>query len=211
MAGIGISYDIKGIKELTGNIETLKDYIATNILPFKEAASLVTGSVARNFVDEGRPKKWEKLSPITLFIRKYRAGKKNALALKLQDSGRLKNSFVPHAEQFVNYGEFGASTNVDYAKVLHNGGVSEPNTVEIGSFVRKAPHVLKEGQSIPTWAFKKRNSMSGMVRVAAYTMKLKGGATIPARPFMMVQEPDKPLLKQVFVDWMKGIKNGEYR
>lgn len=211
MAGVSITYDIKGMKELTGNIESLKNYVATSIVPFKQAAAIVTGSVIKNFDSEGRPKKWEPLSLITLFARKYRQGKKNTIARILQDSGRLKNSMMPFFRQFVNYGEFGTSTNVEYAKPLNDGGTTQPNTVQIASFVRKAPHVLKEGQAIPAWSFKKRTRMSGMVKVMAYTLNFKGGSPIPARPFMLVQDSDKGNIKQVFIDWMQGIKNGEYR
>ena len=181
---------IDGLQRTLGNVDALKAYLGS-ILPYKQAAAVVTGSVMRNFVAGGRPQKWEELSPMTRFIRKHRQGKQNANPLTLRDTNRLMNSVVPHATLDAQGGAFGAKTNVSYARKMHEGGVSEASTVVIEAFRR----VIKTGES----------------RVRSYVMHLKGGKRIPARPFMMIQEADRAIIRQVFTDWLKGASNGEYR
>lgn len=184
MAGISIVCKIDGFVKCRGDIDTLKAYIANQIQPLREAATVVTASVMRNFVAGGRPEKWEQLSPITKFIRAHRDGKQNLTPLPLRDTGRLAGSPVPHAALDAEGGTFGAKTNVSYARKMHEGGISEPSTVVINAF--------------------NRNTRAGNTsRVHSYLMHLKGGKRIPARPFMIPQAQDKPIIRQIFIDWIK--------
>lgn len=192
-AGVAIVYEYTGFKELADNIGVLKAYMANSIIPYQRAAALVTGSVQRNFVEGGRPKKWKELSLLSYFVRSHRYGKQNKTPLTLVDTGRLRDSIVPHFATTSEGGEFGAKTNVSYARLQNDGGVSTPSQAVIKSFTRKAP------------------KSSGRVRVRGYVMNIKGGHHIPARPFMLLQAEDRTRIRSVFSEWMRGIANGEYR
>lgn len=181
---------IDGLQRTLGNVDALKAYLGS-ILPYKQAATVVTASVMRNFSAGGRPEKWEELSPLTLFIRKHRAGKQNASPLTLRDTGRLAGSPVPHAAVDAEGGTFGSKTNVSYARRMHEGGYSTASTVVIE-------------------AFRRNTKSGGSSRVRSYVMHLKGGKRIPARPFMMLQKADQAVIKQIFADWIRGAANGEY-
>ena len=188
--GVAIISRIEGIPRLQANIETLKAYL-TSILPYKKAATVLTASVMRNFAAGGRPVKWEELSPMTKFIRAHREGKQNLSPVPLRDTGRLAGSPVPHAALDSEGGTFGAKTNVSYARKMQEGGISDPSTVVITAF--------------------NRNTRSGnSSRVRSYLMHLKGGKRIPARPFMMIQDADKDIIRQIFMDWLREASNGKY-
>lgn len=187
---VAIVTRIDGLQRTLGNVDALKSYLGS-IVPYKKAAAVVTASVLRNFREGGRPEKWEELSPLTKFIRKYRRGKRNANPLTLRDTGRLAESPVPHATLDAQGGTFGAKTNVSYARKMHEGGTTTASQVVIDAF--------------------RRNTKTGESYVHSYVMHLKGGKRIPARPFMMIQEADRAVIRQVFTDWLKGAANGEYR
>lgn len=187
---VAIVSRIDGLQRTLGNVDALKAYLGS-ILPYKQAATVVTASVMRNFREGGRPEKWEELSPLTQFIRRHRKGKQNANPLTLRDTGRLAESPVPHATLDAQGGTFGAKTNVKYARKMHEGGVSTASSVVIEAF--------------------RRNIKTGESYVHSYVMRLKGGKRIPARPFMWIQESDKPVIRQIFIDWIRGAANGEYR
>lgn len=177
-------FKIDGFVKCRGNIEALKAYLATDVQPLREASTIVAASVMRNFIAGGRPQKWAELSPITRFIRARREGKQNLNPLPLRDTGRLAGSIVPHYSLDAQGGTFGAKTNVSYARKMHKGGISEASTVVIEAF--------------------RRNTRSGSSsRVRSYVMHLKGGKQIPARPFMDLQAQDKPIINQIFIDWLK--------
>lgn len=186
---VAIVTRIDGLPRLNANVDHLKAYLGS-ILPYKQAATVVTASVMRNFAAGGRPQKWEDLSPLTRFIRRHRQGKQNANPLTLRDTGRLAGSPVPHATVDDQGGTFGAKTNVNYARKMHEGGYTTASAVVIEAF--------------------KRNTRTGESRVHSYVMHLKGGKRIPARPFMMIQEADKAIIKQIFTDWLKGAADGKY-
>lgn len=183
MAGISVSYKVDGFIKCRGNIETLKAYLAAQSAPLREAATIVTASVMKNFRDGGRPRKWPGLSVLTYFIRAHRQGKANAQPVTMVDTGRLRSSIVPYFAQDPQGGTFGAKTNVDYARKMHQGGVTTPSTVMIDHF--------------------RRRTKSGVSHVRSYIMHLKGGKAIPARPFMMLQAEDKPIIKRIFAEWLK--------
>jgi phage gpG-like protein len=186
---VAIVTRIDGLQRTLGNVDALKAYLGA-ILPYKQAATVVTASVQRNFVAGGRPQKWEELSPLTRFIRAHRRGKQNLNPVPLRDTGRLEGSVVPHAAVDAQGGTFGAKTNVSYARKMHEGGVTTASEVVIDTFIR--------------------NARTGESRVRSYVMHLKGGKRIPARPFMMVQEADKTVIRQIFMDWLKGAADGKY-
>ncbi|MDR0454841.1 MAG: phage virion morphogenesis protein [Deferribacteraceae bacterium] len=138
---------INGIKELE-NTEPLMARIS----------GLLDYYIEENFMREGRPVKWKPLS--ALYAEQKRKERGNTKIL--QSSGALKRSIVQ------SYGKLYAavSTNKEYARIHHFGGVIRP----------------KPG----------RRDRSGGKRAA---LKFGGryfrSANIPARPFMTVTDGDK--------------------
>ena len=190
MAGVQISITTEGLKELNEKLSGIQGYINNNVVPFKQASAIITSSVQRNFTDAGsRPQPWPDLSPFTIFVRMHRRSRKNVNPQPLLDSGHLRNSMVPFFKSDEKEGEAGTSTALRYAKTLNDGGTSSPSTVEIAPFRRRAP---KSGRS---------------VRVSGYTMHIKGGHRIPARPFMVLREDTKNTLYSLFSDWLRGASN----
>lgn len=104
------------------------------------------------------PSTWKRLSALTVFIRMHRARKKNKNPRIMVDSGILRASNLPFIRK--NGREFGIENRHPAAKLLHDGGNSKGNSVSIGSFRRK----------------------SGRVR--PFSMNIRGGHRIPARPWM---------------------------
>jgi len=82
----------------------------------------------------------------------------------LSDTGRLRNSFTHRAEPH----QVTVGTNVIYAAILHFGGKTGP---------RKITAQKGKALNIPGIGF--RRSVN------------HPGSTIPARPFLMIQEQDK--------------------
>jgi len=182
--GLALRVQIKGMAQLKAKLQKLKDDLQNPQVPLMQSAVQIQEETVRNFVEGGRPETWAPVSLMTLFIRAHRAdGPKRTGGLPLNDTGRLKNSFVP----FVGGGGtgFGVGTNVEYASLMQNGGVSDEQDVEISGYTRR----LRQNQ-FTDFTTGTRNRIktdkgsrlsSGKVR--AYTMHLEGGKEIPARPF----------------------------
>lgn len=173
-------------------------------VPMKRASALVFGSVQQNFRAGGRPGKWEPLSKMTRFIRSHRSAAPNRQAVPLRDKGRLAGSITPHWSSTPTQGEFGAGTNVGYAGDMHFGGLTKPSTVLIASFMRRNPRVATSQEAAGLAGAGLKLRRSAMSRVSAYIMRLKGGHKVPGRPYLMVQEQDKPRLSSIFAEWMSG-------
>ena len=176
---------------------------------FRNIATVVYQSIQKNFRAQGRPKPWQALSPLTLFIRQHRAEKRPsagniaelqemglpARPLILQDSGHLRQSLAFGAQGNVSRHEIkgdtetiALGTNLKYAATQHFGGVSEPNTVRIAKSRRTS-------------------SKGNMYDVKSYVMHLQGGKRIPARPFMMIQEEDNPKIFEIMARWVFGTED----
>jgi len=168
------------------------------LIPLQRAAALTVGSVLKNFIAGGRPRKWPGLSRMTRFVRSHRAGAKNTVAMPLRDKGRLMGSITPHAKLTAQGGEFGAGSNVGYAGRMHFGGKTQPNTVAIAAFTRRNPRVATRAEALSGVKL----GRSAFSRVSAYTMRLKGGHDIPPRPFLMLHDEDRPRIASIFASWI---------
>lgn len=160
----------------------LDDRKRAQLAPAHDASNFMLGRVQRVFRDAGDPPgSWKPLARMTKFIRMKRHNAPNKDPKPLRDKGRLAGSFLSFVEK--NGGEFGVGTNVKYARKLHAGGTTEGNTVRIG-------------------AFKRRHPTAGTVNVRPFEMTLRGGKTIPPRPFWprSVAEMDS-------LGWLKPIQD----
>src|SRR3990167_11349566 len=60
--------------------------------PLAKSLIYMMGSIKRNFVEQGRPVKWQKLSPLTIALRRKGKGKRAPQILR--DTGTLMNSIT---------------------------------------------------------------------------------------------------------------------
>lgn len=181
--GISIKFGLPTINTLISNVRELDRQYKIGFAPaFKKASVYTVASISRNFREEGRPEKWKELSPLTIMLR--RKGKGSGTPKILRDTGRLFTSISP----FTDDKHFGARTAVTYARLQHYGGKSEPRNVKIKGHTR----VIKQ-------AFGKPLKFPVAVRVKSYIMKLPS-FTIPARPYMMLQDEDVPIIRVMFLE-----------
>jgi phage gpG-like protein len=87
--------------------------------PLKVVGALVVASVHKNFQEQGRPQKWNPLSPRTLAGRRHGKGKGGVKILI--DSARLKNSIGYKLVSSGGEPAVSVGTNVIYARRQHFG------------------------------------------------------------------------------------------
>ncbi len=179
MSGTGITLRlaVSGYSQVSKKLERSLGIAKRPLVPAQQAAVWLTGQTTRVFEEEGRPEKWAPLSLMTLFIRAHRAKNKNTDALIMNDTGRLKGSFLPVIADDGNM--FGASTNVGYASLMQDGGRSELQEIHIASFTRKSNSA--KARKRQSKAYARGSLVAATERVKAYTMQLS--AKVPARPF----------------------------
>ncbi len=100
----------------------------------------------------------------------------------LRDTGRLQNSITSRVSGKVVY----VGTNVKYAAVQHFGAKK-------GSFGTVVAHVKGHERT--------RNGATYQVRPHTRRQKAPWG-TIPARPFLLVQDEDKVAIRAVLADYI---------
>ena len=179
--GIALRVSISGMDKIKAKLAKLQGDLKNPQIPLYQAAVKVTEETQRNFKEGGRPEAWAPLSKISLFIRAHRAdGPKRTGGTKpLSDTGRLKGSMNPFVGE--DGKSFGITTNVEYAALMQNGGISDASVIPISSYVRKLP-VNSIGRSLGETRTRK-SGKPATGRVRAYDLHLQGGATIAARPF----------------------------
>lgn len=177
-------FKVTGLNAVVNKFASLRKRFGDMTPALKTGATYLFGSVQRNFRAQGRPKKWKGLSSLTLFIRAHRVGPKNEQARILEDTGRLKGSIFPVHDS--KDGTFGVSAAAPGARLAQFGGRTESRTVAIDGFTRK------------------NRSGVGEHRVRPYLLSLAGGATVPARPFFLIQSEDEPRLRRIFSDFIEG-------
>lgn len=89
--------------------------------PLKASGAYMLGSIEKNFQAQGRPKRWDPLSPRTLAGRRKGRRKKGGPKI-LIDTARLKNSM---SVKLVEGPGALVGTNVKYARRQHAGYDSE--------------------------------------------------------------------------------------
>jgi phage gpG-like protein len=177
MLSISVSIDDSGVLKQLDNI-LLR---TKNLKPAMNiVGQVVRRSVIKNFQAGGRPERWTPSKRV-----KKQGGK------TLIDTAVLQNSI--NSRPFKDRVEVG--TNVVYAAIQQLGG-----TIERMQGFRKVKRstaqamIFGEGK---TWRFAKGKK-------ATHLQKIK--TTIPARPFLMVQDEDWVEIRQVLSDYLTGLK-----
>lgn len=155
-----------GLKELKARLKRIRKKVEGDLAPgFRQIVTDLLAFVDRRFADSARgntPAQWKRHSQLTRFVRMHRARKKNRDPKVLVDTGLLRASNLPFIR---NKGrEFGIENRLPYASLMNFGGRSSASTIAIGSFRRKKPS-------------------GGSTRVKGYNMNIRGGKTVPPRPF----------------------------
>lgn len=176
---ISITYDKADMKAIRERIQLQLKNMREMQTPLSMIAVQLYQSVMQNFRDEGTDKhKWKALSQWTLWIKKRRATRKETNPKILQDSGYMRMSVVPNVGD--NYAKVG--TNIPYAETHQKGGYTTPNNVMIGNFKRKS-------------------KLGNVHTVHAFTMHMKGGHKVPARPFLTIRDANMQRIKSIARNW----------
>ena len=143
--------------------------------PFLQDCGLVLiRSVAQNFKTGGRPVRWEK---------SVRA--ENTGGQTLVQTARLKNSITFD----VNGNTLTLGSNVKYARIHQLGGKIDKNVT------------VKKHWRLMTKAFGKPIAARSVL-VKSHERKMN--VTMPARPFLMVQEADWRIIRRIYADHVAG-------
>lgn len=145
----------------------------------REAGIYLLSSVQRNFQAQGRPVLWER--------------SKRAIAQHgqtLRDTGRLMNSVT--MKVFNNILRIG--TNVIYAAIQHFGGTIDKE-VSVKSHVRYYKH---------SKASIRNRKVTYSTVVKAHSIQMN--TTIPARPYMMAQAEDWPVIVKIGQDYFIPVR-----
>ncbi len=146
----------------------------------KNIGQLVRTSIVNNFIAEGRPEKWKKLSE----VRKKQRGKGVKKILRVQGAaGGLMGSIKPKtsAKKVI------IGTNKVYAAV-HQFGAKK------GSFGTVPVNIRAHRR-------KKKSGGYSQVRAHKRTMILPWG-DIPARPYMMIQDEDWTEIENLLLSYL---------
>jgi len=187
---MNLNINFEGLKSLFSKINNIQERLNVPSPLLKKISILLHKSVMQNFREQGTDKeKWDRLSPVTIDIR--RKGKGKGSSRILQDTGFLKRSIFPGYignEAFV-------STNVPYA-TIHQFG-AEKGSIAKNVKVRIKDHI--------------RRVKGKRIRVSAHTRTMPNipWGNVPARPFMVLRESYKEQIKQLFNQYMTGQDYGE--
>lgn len=152
-----------------------------NLTPaMRGIGEIVRTSVERNFAEVGRPNKWEKSKRV-----KEKGGQ------TLSDTGRLRRSFTVRG--YKDRAEVG--TNVRYA-AIHQLGFD--GNINIGAHTRKVKSRDVFGKIDIAGVLKRRKVAKGIGFVRAHTRHM----TMPARPFLMVQNEDWPKMRNYLAGYI---------
>lgn len=177
--GALFSIDVQNDKELKALFKRAGDKAKDLRVPLKRASILMLRSIDKNFRAEGRPRKWAKLAPMTIAMRR----KKGKGAKILQDTGGLKGSFD---YKVVSKQQAKIGTMYKFAKIHQKGKTVRIPARDIYPVKAKALHFMIGGKDI----FVKH------VHQKARSVK------IPARPFLLFQEDDRRNIVKIFSEYL---------
>ena len=149
-------------REIQENLSRLSGRMRNLSPVMRQIGEIVRTSVERNFAGTGRPAKW----PESLRV-KRKGGQ------TLSDTGRLRRSFTVRADN----SSVAVGTNVIYA-AIHQFGGKLPSRTGVLAFNNNGRFMSRGDAS---------RRASGAIRIA---FARYSGSTIPARPFLMVQNED---------------------
>jgi len=184
-----LKFGVPFLDTIIDNVRESQQKYEAGIQPaFKKASIYAVSSIHKNFDKEGRPTKWAPLSKLTRMMRSLlktkRTGGKGPLIL--QSSGKLRNSILPLLEKAA----FGARTNLRYAWDMHFGMKKSSAKIKVPKHKRRITQA---------WG---RPISPRLVQVQAYTMNI-GPHEVPARPFMVWQDKDIPVVRSIFLKQME--------
>lgn len=168
-------------KEVQEYLVKTEKEIANVKKPLAKSLIYMIGSIKRNFVQQGRPVKWQKLSPLTIALR--RKGKGRGSPQILRDTGILMNSITGEIKDEGNNAVAIAGTSLDYAPKLQFGGFTKTPEMTIVPKRKKALRFMYRGKEV----FTKRAHIPSRI------------THIPSRPFVMFQLPeDADRIQRIF-------------
>jgi len=176
----GLTLQMKGDKELKALLKRMQEKAKDLSPPLKSIKMGLIASIDRNFREEGRPDKWQSLSPATL-ARRRKAG---AGAKILQDTGRLKMSITAYSDKTMAK----AGTNVPYAAIHQYGGTIKIPPMIIRPKNVKALHFFMDGKEV----------------FCKFARLPERNVRIPARPFMLIQDEDMEDYKLLILNHLRS-------
>ena len=195
--GISIHADVKTdeVKKMLADAEKkavdLRD-------PLAKCGVIAMRSFDKNFQNQGRPTRWQQLAASTLRRRK----KKGRGAKILQDTGRLKQSVTvrnfPGAIYRLETDSLTLGTNLEIATIHQFGGtIKIPERKQSVAFKRFRSGKRKGQVRFSTLS---KSTFGRTFRMKAHTI------TIPARPYLIVQDPDRKDFERTFKKYFDEIK-----
>ena len=193
-AGFEIDFS-PSVAILAGRYDTLGINVSKFSTPLKRAVKQVMiPSIATNFHKHGRPA-WEPLSEETI-------ARRSGDARILNRTGNLIT--VATSEGIWTITDKSATVRslpgAEYGGI-HQGGASFTSKGGGGT----SEGVLSGGSWVKVGRTKKWVASAGAVR--KFAGKQGAGGTIPARPFLMIQEKDQADINEVFSKWLAQITN----
>lgn len=182
--GALISYEIKNDEKVRALIKQAGEKAKDLRVPLKRAGILMLGSIDKNFREEGRPKRWAPLSPMTIAMRR----KKGKGAKILQDTGMGKGSIV---YEVVSNQKVQIGTRLDYMRKHQEGATINIPARDIYPVKARALHWVDPGTGEDVFAMH--------VHQKARTAKL------PQRKFLLFQEEDKVNIVKIFTEYLEEI------
>lgn len=165
-------------------------------MPLGQSAAAMQQSIAKNFQAEGRPGSWQPLKQISLILR-TNAGS-DAI---LQDTGRLLASVTTSGgagsvyELTASHAKIGS--NLIYAALQQEGGTVTPKRAKV--MARKVTDAQAHAADMMGWPV---SYWSGGPHVIFGLSR-----TIPARPYLVVQDEDVKQFETIFATWLEGGAN----
>ena len=158
--------------EMKATVKQLTQRLSKPQQALKECGLVLLRSISKNFKQGGRPVKWKKSARARL------TGDKTLI-----DTARLKNSITMDVSGNI----LTVGTNVKYARIHELGGSIRKNAT------------IKEHWRYIRFAFGK--PITGR-RVLVKAHQRKMNITMPARPFLVIQDTDWRVFKRIFEDYL---------
>lgn len=189
-----IEFTIKSTRGVEATFKKLEHQLAKTDPMLAQAGMYMLGSIDKNFRAQGRPSKWQGLSPMTKAFRRKGKGGGSAKFAILQDTGRLKGSISAKVYARTTANAVTVGTNIEYAPLMHFGGMTKGKTFNIKSHKRRITQAWGKPISPRT------------VTVKAHPMKI-GPKKVPARPFILFQREDIQAIEKLGLKFMREAIN----
>lgn len=193
-----IKFDDTRAREILSGIETrLTDMTEL----FRTIGATALRAVMRNFEEQGRPRRWRSLTPVT---KRARRGNRAKI---LQDTGQLKASIgVKTGDRWAEVG-----TNLEYAAIHQFGGVitaRNARSLAIPLNPKARQKRPREWEGLFAYTSRAGHRILALRRgnrlVPMYI--LKRSVRIPARPFLSFTDEDIEIMRQQMIGWlMEGL------